>query len=63
MEPVIDPNGRVKDFADAAAFWNWRSEPGEVLEKLNVVEKGRTEPFGGRRAIVADVVENDLQIN
>lgn len=60
LETVINADRRVQDFANAAAFGNGHPDPGKVLQKFKMVEKGCSKPFGGCRVIGVDGVEDDL---
>jgi hypothetical protein len=56
VQPVIDPYRRMKKIADAGSAVDWHPNPGQRLEQVDMVKKGRTELLGGAWIVRADIV-------
>jgi hypothetical protein len=63
IEPIVNPDRRMKHLADAGTARNQNAEPWEVPQQLDMIEKSRSEPAGGCDVIRADVVEKNLEVN
>jgi hypothetical protein len=51
MEPVVDPNWRMEDLADATATRNRSAEPWKATQQLNVVKKSVAEALRAARKV------------
>ena len=60
VQPVIDSDRGVENFADPGSSPYRDAKPRKVLENLDMVEKSRAKPFRGSGVVRAYVVENDL---
>ena len=58
INPIVNPNRRVKDLSDVGTLRNHRSDVRKLAKELHMIENGDTEVLGRGFAVAADVVEN-----
>jgi hypothetical protein len=58
IQAVINSDRGMKELTDVWALSNWRSNPREVLQKLNVLEERHAKRFRGAFMVSADIFED-----